>query len=118
MPAEDELSPSYIGEKLITIARSDDAVGVVKARDRVTLTLDLTQCEPGGVEWPLKLTVSGPSASSYRTKLIRRPTTGIVVTPSEGGPHLVTVSELAHDRWWGSIKLDVQGPTLERSQVF
>jgi hypothetical protein len=108
----DELSPDYLGEDRIGVSLSQDTP-TPAAFAPVTLDIDYSECMPEGVVLPLELIVRGPSTSSNQHKIFSRhaPST-ITFKPREGGFHLVTLREVAHNRWWGRLKFQVSGSEL------
>lgn len=110
----DELSPDYIGAERITLTL-DAAQARVAALESVLVQVDYAKALPEGVVLPLLLEVQGPSPGSYQRRAFTRVAPkALVFTPREGGPHLVLLRELAHNRWVGKLRLDVEGETLER----
>jgi hypothetical protein len=109
----EELSPSYIGETRIVLARTTVQP---LAHHPVSVSVDVSAALPEGLVLPLELVVQGPSVSSYQRKTFTRavPVT-LIFVPREGGVHLVRLAEVAHNRWWGSVKITVQGDSLEVS---
>lgn len=110
----DELSPDYMGAERIALTL-DPSQTRVAALESVLVQVDYAKTLPEGVVLPLELVVQGPSAGSYQRRAFTRvaPRT-LVFTPREGGPHLVLLREVAHNRWVGKLRLDVEGETLER----
>lgn len=111
--ALEELSPSYMREKRIdvTVAASTP---IPRAFQAILLEVSYTRTMPDGVMLPLVLEVQGPSAASYqRREFASTLPSAIVVVPREGGRHLIVLREAAHNRWWGSVELDVEGELLE-----
>lgn len=73
--------------------------------------IDTSSTAPNGVTLPIEIQVtSGSSAPSFRRVVYRSQVpTRFVLTPREGGPHVVRVRELYHQRAVGVLHLDVQG---------
>lgn len=116
-PALDELSPPYVREARfdLTVALGPDKLlAPIRAFTSVVIDVSYARTAPEGVMLPILLEVQGPSAGSYqRREFLRAPPASIIFTPREGGPHLVTLREVAHNRWHGSLRLDVEGERLE-----
>lgn len=116
--AEEALSPYYIGEKRIGLSVSAEyAATDLQAHSSVTIDVDASECDPDGLVLPLVLTVCGPSPQSYTRKVYDRTVPSkVIFRPIEGGSHLVTLSEYAHNKWFGSLRLQVKGPLLTRQR--
>jgi hypothetical protein len=120
MPAPsliEEICPEYIGEERITLSL-DPSISP-RAFQSLLLEIDYSLCDPeGGAVLPLELLVQGPSPSSFRRRVITRSRPAeIVVTPREGGRHLVVLREMAHNRFHGKIAFDVAGETLTKPRL-
>jgi hypothetical protein len=113
----DELSPSYIGEDRIDVALDRDAVAT--ANTSMVVTVDYSRCAPAGATLPLELIVQGPSAESYQRRVFTRLLPSqVVVKPIEGGPHLIVLREVAHNRWWGRLRVQVDGERLAKESLY
>lgn len=118
MPTIDELAPAEIRAKRIKL-ELDRSVSVVRAFASLVVNVDYAGTLPDGVMLPLILEVQGPSPESYqRHEFVRVQPSSVVVRPREGGVHMVTLREAAHNRWWGSIRLDVKGEQLVPKPAF
>jgi hypothetical protein len=112
MPTIDELSPRTVREKKLDVqlAPNDTAP---RARSPVTLLVSYDRTLPAGVMLPILFEVQGPSASSYqRREFLKHKPTTVIFTPREGGRHHVTVREVGHNLWWGSLAFEVAGDEL------
>ena len=109
MPTLDEICPRTVREKKLDLS-TDPESEAPRANRAVMLTVSYARTAPDGVVMSLIMEVQGPSATSYRKRVYRRtrPTT-LLFTPREGGRHLVVLREAAHNRWWGSLALEVAG---------
>lgn len=108
----EEISPSYIREKRLDLTL-DPSITVVRAFQSVLINVSYTRTLPGGVMLPLVLEIQGSSPESYqRREYTRTAPNSIIFTPREGGPHKVVLREVAHNRWWGVLSLDVAGEQL------
>ena len=114
MAIPEQVCPDEIGQKLIRVTVADPDAPV-RAHQPITLLIDYSKCDPAGVVLPLTIQVSsGASSPSYRREVFRRaPPPSFTFTPREGGKHLVRVGEVYHNRWWGSLSLDVAGARLQ-----
>lgn len=117
MPALDEIAPGYIGEDRIDLSL-DPSIATASAFVPVLVNVDYARCRPESVMLPLIFEAQGPSPESYVRRVFSRlPPSSLVFTPREGGPHLVTLREVAHNRWWGRLRLTVEGESLDRRKV-
>lgn len=110
----DELAPRYMREDRIDVTLDSLQVRVA-ALESVLLSVSYQRTLPEGVVLPLIFEVQGPSPSSYQRRVYSRVApTAVIFTPREGGTHLVVIRENAHNRWFGKLRLDVEGETIER----
>ncbi len=117
MAALDEIAPAYIGEDRIDLSL-DPSIVTPSAFVPVLVNVSYARCAPEGVLLPLVFEAQGPSPESFVRRVFRRAApNSVLFTPREGGPHLVTVREVAHNRWWGRLRLSVEGETLDRRKV-
>ncbi len=108
MPNIDELAPADVGEDMIVLA--NESTATPKAFTPVTITIDYSACDPAGVMLPLELTITAPSRSGFlRRQFARTAPSSIIFTPREGGDHLVRITEVGHQRWWGKLVVTVSG---------
>ncbi len=112
MPTIDELAPKYVRAKRIGLSL-DPSVKLARANEPILLLVDYAKTLPDDVMLPLILEVQAPHASGYQKRTFGRhkPET-IIFTPHEGGRHNVTLREAAHNRWWGSLAIEVAGEPL------
>lgn len=109
----DEISPRYVREKRLDL-KLDASQLTVRAFQPVLVNVGYARAKPEGVMMPLVLEVQGPSPLSYqRREYTKALPVSFIFTPREGGPHLVTLREVAHNKWWASLNLDVEGELLE-----
>lgn len=112
-----EMFPDYIGAASIRLSPED--LSPPRAQSPFILTVSIepaaTLALSVGLVLPLELTVTAPSAVNFYRHTFRRVIPSFVLfTPREGGEHLVVLRELRHNKWWGSLLLNVQGDTLPR----
>ena len=113
MAFQDDISPSYIGENRITVTLGQPGV-VPRAFQLLEILVDYSKCDPEGVMLPLELTLTGPRGNIVDRRYWRkRPLTSTTIRAQEGGQHLVRVAEVAHDRWWGALLINVVGERLQ-----
>jgi hypothetical protein len=120
MPTLDELAPTYVREKRIDLMLEPTAEAP-HANRPLTIIVGTSRTTPAGVAvgdglglaLPLVFEVQGPSPSSYQQRyFLKHLPTQIIFTPREGGRHNVTLREVAHNRFWGSLAVQVAGETL------
>lgn len=121
MPAPsliEDICPEYIGEQRIVLS-FDQTTVIPRAFQALIIQVDYSACDPeGGAVLPLEMLVQGPSQSSFRQRIIQRTRPAeLIVTPREGGPHLVVLREMAHNRFHGKIAFDVAGEQLTRPRL-
>lgn len=108
----DDICPRYIRERRITLALEPGAA--TRALTPILVTVDYAKAAPEGVVLPLILEVQGPSAQSYQRKeFTRTAPSSIIFTPREGGTHNVVLREAGHNRYWGSLRVSVEGEQFE-----
>ena len=109
----DELAPDANQQPLIALQLADPNA-IPQAHQPVTIAVDSSATLPDGLCLPLEVTVTGPSARSFLRKVdYRRVRTSFTFTPKEGGRHTVAMREIAHNLWWGSLDLEVQGDPFD-----
>lgn len=108
----DEISPRYLREQRLTLTLDASSVRPV-AFGSVLIQVSYSRATPGGVVMPLILEIEGPSAgSAVRRVYSRAAPASIVWRPVEGGVHMVTLREAAHNRWWGKLRVEVAGESI------
>ncbi len=108
MPNIDELAPADVGEDRLVLTNASTATP--KAFTPITIDVDYSACDPAGVVLPLEFTITAPSKSGFSRKLFTRTApSSIIFTPREGGAHLVRLTEVGHQRWWGKLVVTVSG---------
>lgn len=114
----EELSPSYVRELRIDLTLNADTPQTPTAFKPLLLDVGYSRCLPEGVMLPLLLEIQGPSSTSYQRRVFSRSApASVIFTPREGGQHLVTLREAAHNRWFGSLRLSIAGELLEPSKL-
>jgi hypothetical protein len=112
-PSLEELSPRTLREDKLDL-QLDPSVITPRAFSSVLVNVSYERTLPEGVCLPLIFEAQGPSAGSYVKRIFTRHVpSSVVFTPAEGGPHLVTVREAAHNYWWGKLNLTVEGEQLD-----
>lgn len=110
---QDEVSPSYLREDRIDLTL-DASNADPAAFQSLLINVSYTRALPQGVMLPLILEVIGPSSTSYqRREFTRSAPNTLIITPREGGAHRVILREVAHNRWFGRLSLQVAGELLE-----
>lgn len=109
--AAEELSPNYVRERRIELALAP--LETPMALRPLLVTVSYARTLPEGVVLPLIFEVQGPSPQSYqRREFLRTAPRSIIFTPREGGEHLVSLREAYHNKWWGSLTVQVAGELL------
>ena len=112
MPTIDELAPRYVREKKLDLQLEPGGESP-QAFVPVVVLVSYDRTLPAGIMLPLIFQVQGPSSSSYRQRVFSRfAPAQVIFTPREGGRHLVVLREAAHNRWWGSLAIEVAGRKL------
>lgn len=106
----DELSPLSVGSERIALSPTDPLTPP-RAFTPYSISVDLALCDPQGVVLPLEMIVTSPSRSK-RTLFRRLVPVELTIHPDEGGQWIVVLREVAHNRWWGRLALDVDGDRL------
>jgi len=109
----EDVCPSYVGARLIDL-QLVKALETPLARLPVLIRIaTLEEASTIGLMLPLELRVTAPSPSGFiRHVFTRIVPTQFAITPREGGNHLVSLRELAHNRWCGSLVIAVRGDAL------
>jgi hypothetical protein len=111
-PTIEELSPSYVREKRLDLAL--DPMAKPRANQSLLVTVGYSRTLPEGIMLPLIFEVQAPSAQGYlRREFTRTAPESIIFTPREGGTHTLILREAAHNRWWQSLVIQVEGELLE-----
>lgn len=113
----DEISPRYLREQRITLTL-DASVVRPTAFGSVLIQVSYAKATPGGVVLPLVFEIRGPSeASTVRRVYSRTAPASIVWRPTDGGVHMITLREVAHNRLWGKLRVDVAGESIRSSPL-
>jgi hypothetical protein len=115
MAVVDEVSPAACGQDLIRLSLSPQT-RIVRAFAPCVLTVDYALTMPAGVVLPLVLTVTqSAGVATYQRRVYRRLRPSVIAfSPREGGPCLVRLGEGHHNRWFGSLALEVEGGRIEQ----
>lgn len=114
MSVVDEVSPEYCGQAFISLSLAPSQTP--RQFEIVRLDVDYSACLPAGIVLPLEFTVSSESgAALFQRKLFRRlAPRQLSFVPREGGPHLIRLAEAHHNRWFGSLQIDVLGERVSQ----
>jgi hypothetical protein len=108
----DDICPSYVGEDRLRLTLSDPNELLVAFRP-VLVTIDYDRALPEGVMLPLEFTVTAPSEVNSTRMIFRRfAPNQLAFTPREGGSFLIRLSETFHNKWWGSLVLEIAGDRI------
>ncbi len=115
MAVVDEISPPEYGEDRFVLKLSQDTPNP-RAFSPVVVEIDYSAADPEGLVLPLELTITGPSGTrSYERRVFPAfAPASIAFKPREGGAYLVRMTEQNHNRWFGSLPLDVEGDPLRQ----
>ena len=106
--ASDELFGDLFGAEVLVLAPFD-ASAQARAFEPFPLTVTLPATyQANGLAPPFELVVASPSGRHDVQELAALPL-AVLLHAQEGGTHRVTLRELAHNRWWGSTTIDVDG---------
>lgn len=114
----DEICPGYVGTELITLTLAEPEV-VPQAFQFVLVNVDYSAAdEVGGIVLPLELMVTAPALTNFdRTYFDLLQPSQIAFQPVEGGRHLVTLREVAHNRVYGNLLVEVAGDVTDPLQA-
>lgn len=108
----DDLSPRSYGEDRIRLTLREPDQALVAFRG-ILIDVDYSRTLPEGVLLPLIFSVTAPSESgSYATTYRRLAPKELAFTPREGGSHLIRLGERYHNRWFGTLVLDIAGDRI------
>lgn len=103
-----EMFPDDFGAEVLILAPLE-ADARARSFEPFPLVVSLaTAQQPNGIAPPFEVIFAAPSGRHERVELYEAPL-AIMLRAQEGGPHRVTLREIAHNRWWGSITVDVDG---------
>jgi hypothetical protein len=119
MATLDEIAPTYVATRRLRLTLSDPQA-TPRAFDSVDIDVSIDTAadadgvaRAGGLSPPIVVTVKAPSAAHFERHVFYRTAPAqISFTPREGGEHLVSVRELAHNRFFGSLVVSVAGERL------
>ena len=105
--ADEMFGDSFRAEAIVLAPFDVDAKA--RAFEPYPLTVALSASYQGnGLAPPFELIVAAPSGRHEVTELSELPI-AILLRAQEGGTHRVTLREVAHNRWWGSTTITVDG---------
>ncbi|MFZ5896797.1 MAG: hypothetical protein ACOY0T_37420 [Myxococcota bacterium] len=103
------LSPPELGESRIRLTLSPDTPAPTEGAPAL-VDIDYSKAAPEGITLPIVCSVAGPSGRKVLNVVFTRMLpTQIEWSPEEGGPHLVRIAEMFHNRWFGALVVDVIG---------
>lgn len=110
----DEISPPFAGGRRITLTVSP-TTGELRANRAIQIDIDYSDADSdGGVMLPMELIVRPPTErSGFVRKVFRRVfPKAVTIFPLSEGTHLVTMREISHNRFFGSLFLEIEGDPL------
>lgn len=108
----DALCPMSVGAAVLRLSLVEPLVPL-RAFRPIDIAVSFADVGAEGVALPLEFTVVGPSEMSFVRQYYRRSAPSVVTfTPREGGAFLVRLREAAHNRLYGTLKLDVAGARI------
>lgn len=112
MSIVDEISPEFMGEDLIGLSLNIETSNP-RAFKAVVIDVDPSAADPEGLVLPLELIIRPPTnANIIRTYFTDRVPATLSFRPLEGGEHLVLLREVAHNRYTGTLTIEVEGDSL------
>lgn len=113
MSTLDELAPLEVGSESLGLSLADPTA-TLQAFRAININVDYSGAGDDGVQFPLELRITGPSPSSFEQHFFRRTAPSqLSFTPKEGGPYLVLLREVAHNRRKGKLVLEVAGERVD-----
>lgn len=93
----------------IVLGLRDPAI-VPRVFGHIDITVDYSKATPnGGIVLPLEVIITPPTPSLAERRVLRRfAPPMVVILPREPGGHLITIREMFHNKFWGSIRVDVK----------
>lgn len=110
----DMLTPDEAEQQAIVI--STETTEALHSKKPITLLFDYDDTLPSGVVLPLKLSVmpvSEGAAGAFRKTFRRSIPSRYTFLVYHGGQYLVLLKEMFHNRWFGTLMLEVEGDRLE-----
>ena len=115
MSVQDELNPPYAEDARIILSLDDPLSPVFPRRpcriNATTVVNGVDRCAPYGLVLPIEVIITGPRGESDFVRIVDRRTVrkSLTWTPRGPGRHTIVMREAAHNRWYGSINVDVVG---------
>jgi hypothetical protein len=106
----DDICPLYVGAgaRIVLVPETTEPPRAFQPFE-VSVALAL-EAVASGVRLPLEMTITAPTPGNFVRHIYRYLVpTRITFTPREGGPHLVRLREVGHNRWWGALAINVAG---------
>lgn len=108
----DLICPSNVGDEAFTLRVTSHRQGQpIATFETVVIEIDYTGAGAVGPVLPIEVIVSTLADRRAFERVVYRstPPAQAIVRPTTAGRWLVTVREVAHDRAWGAVELDVIG---------
>jgi hypothetical protein len=106
----DEIAPDTLAQKRLTLSVDSERplVGSI-----VLVSVDYTGAEPEGIVLPLIYSVTQPDGTNLVRRLMKiAGPRRLSFQPELPGRHFVRLGEAFHNRWWGSVYVDVEGGSV------
>lgn len=107
----DTISPRFVGEERISLTLSQETREPAAGQGFIVL-VDASAAEPEGLVGPFVITLQTPTGAGFQRYELESLPSGLTFFPQEAGTHLVLVRELGHNRWRGTLAVEVSGETL------
>jgi hypothetical protein len=105
---QDEICPGEIGERWIRLSLADP-LAKRQPYEPIEILCGYAKADAaGGIVLPLELLITGPDRAVERRLIQLFVPDSISFTPRVGGLHTVLLREVAHNRWTGVLRVDVE----------
>ena len=105
----DIIAPDSVGVVRIDLELSTETP-IARENDSVFVVPSYARTVPEGVVLPLIYTVTDPEGNRLvERRYIRKAPSLLEFVPNRGGRFLVRIGELFHNRWFGSLVVEVVG---------
>lgn len=112
MSSVDRIIAGDVGEELFDLRVTSHPRGAVIATfETVVVAVDYARAGAVGPVLPLEVLVTtlADRRAHERARHVSVAPSQVILRPTEAGEWLVVVREIAHNRWWGALRLSVVG---------